>query len=78
MKALFSHIFILKQIRVLVELGCETDFVAKTEGFNDLAASIAMQVAASNPLAVDESGISQDILDKEKEIFMDQAKIRKA
>ena len=58
----------------IIEVNCETDFVAKTEGFNDLAASIAMQVAASNPLAVDESGISQDILDKEKEIFMDQAK----
>ena len=71
---IFSYIHPGGKLGVLVELGCETDFVAKTEGFNDLAASIAMQVAASNPLAVDESGISQDILDKEKEIFMDQAK----
>ena len=71
---IFSYIHPGNKLGVLVELGCETDFVAKTEGFNDLAASIAMQVAASNPLAVDESGISQDILDKEKEIFMDQAK----
>ena len=39
-----------------------------------MAASIAMQVAASNPIAIDESGIAQDLLDKEKEIFMDQAK----
>ena len=71
---IFSYIHPGSKLGVLVELGCETDFVAKTEGFNDLAASIAMQVAASNPLAVDESGISKGILDKEKEIFMDQAK----
>ena len=71
---IFSYIHPGSKLGVLIELGCETDFVAKTEGFNDLAASIAMQVAASNPLAVDESGISQAILDKEKEIFIDQAK----
>ena len=71
---IFSYIHHGGKLGVLLEINCETDFVAKTEGFNDLASSIAMQVAASNPLAVDESGISQDILDKEKEIFMDQAK----
>ena len=71
---IFSYIHHGNKLGVLVELGCETDFVAKTEGFNDLAASIAMQVAASNPLAIDESGIEKDVLDKEKEIFMDQAK----
>ena len=71
---IFSYIHNGSKLGVLVELGCETDFVAKTEGFNDLAASIAMQVAASNPIAIDESGIAQDLLDKEKEIFMDQAK----
>ena len=71
---IFSYIHHGSKLGVLVELGCETDFVAKTEGFNDLAASIAMQVAASNPIAIDESGIAQDLLDKEKEIFMDQAK----
>jgi translation elongation factor Ts len=71
---IFSYIHPGSKLGVLVELGCETDFVAKTEGFNDLAASLAMQVAASNPLAIDKSGIPQDILDKEKEIFIDQAK----
>ena len=49
---IFSYIHPGSKLGVLVELGCETDFVAKTEGFNDLAASIAMQVAASNPLAL--------------------------
>ena len=71
---IFSYIHHGSKLGVLVELGCETDFVAKTEGFNDLAANIAMQVAASNPLAVDESGINKETLDKEKEIFVDQAK----
>lgn len=70
----FSYIHHGNKLGVLVEVGCETDFVAKTEGFNDLASSIAMQVAASNPLAVDESGIAQEILDREKAIFFDQAK----
>ena len=70
----FSYIHHGNKLGVLVEVGCETDFVAKTEGFNDLANSIAMQVAASNPLAVDESGIAKEILDREKEIFIDQAK----
>ena len=70
----FSYIHHGNKLGVLVEVGCETDFVAKTEGFNELASSIAMQVAASNPLAVDESGISKEILDREKEIFVDQAK----
>ena len=70
----FSYIHHGSKLGVLVELCCETDFVAKTEGFNNLAASIAMQVAASNPIAIDESGISQEILAKEKEIFLEQAK----
>ena len=70
----FSYIHHGSKLGVLVELCCETDFVAKTEGFNDLAASIAMQVAASNPIAIDESGISQEILAKEKEIFLEQAR----
>ena len=71
---IFSYIHHGSKLGVLVELGCETDFVAKTEGFNDLAANIAMQVAASNPIAVDESGINKETLEKEKEIFVDQAK----
>ena len=70
----FSYIHHGNKLGVLVEVGCETDFVAKTEGFNELASSIAMQVAASNPLAVDDSGIAKEILDREKEIFIDQAK----
>ena len=71
---IFSYIHHGSKLGVLIELGCETDFVAKTEGFNELAGNIAMQVAASNPLAVDESGLDKKTLDKEKEIFIEQAK----
>ena len=59
---------------VLVELNCETDFVAKTDGFSDLAHNIAMQIVATSPLSVSREDIDQKLLDKEKEIFTDQAK----
>ena len=48
-----SYIHHGSKLGALVELGCETDFVAKTDGFLDLANNIAMQVAASNPMAID-------------------------
>ena len=71
---IFSYIHPGSKLGVLVELGCETDFVAKTEGFNDLAASIAMQVAASNPLALESSLIDQAIIDKEQELIAEELK----
>ena len=62
------------KLGVLVEVGCETDFVAKTEGFNDLASSIAMQVAASNPLALTSDLIDQSVIDKEQELVTEELK----
>ena len=59
---------------VLVELNCETDFVAKTEGFSDLAHNLAMQVAATNPLSISREDIDSTILEREKAIYSDQAK----
>ena len=70
----FSYIHHGGRLGVLVELNCETDFVAKTDGFSDLAHNIAMQIAATSPLAVTREDIDQTLLDKEKEIFTDQAK----
>ncbi len=70
----FSYIHHGGRLGVLVELNCETDFVAKTDGFSDLAHNIAMQIAATSPLSVSREDIDQKILDKEKEIFTDQAK----
>lgn len=60
------------KIGVLVELNCETDFVAKTEAFQTLARDLAMHVAASNPLYVRPEEIPADALDREKEIYKSQ------
>ncbi len=58
----------------LVEVNCETDFVAMTEDFHNLAREIAMQVVAMNPKYVSPEDVPDDILEKEKEILREQAK----
>jgi len=70
----FSYIHHGGRLGVLVELNCETDFVAKTEGFSDLAHNLAMQVAATNPLSIGREDIDNTILEREKAIYSDQAK----
>jgi len=60
------------KIGVLVELNCETDFVAKTEAFQTLAKDLAMHVAASNPIYVRPEQIPADALEREKEIYKSQ------
>ena len=70
----FSYIHHGGRLGVLLELNCETDFVAKTDGFSDLANNISMQIAATNPLSISRDEIDQSVLDREKEIFADQAK----
>lgn len=62
------------KIGVLVEINCETDFVAKTDDFKEFCKNIAMHIAASDPLAVDRESIDQETVEKEKEIFEEQAK----
>jgi elongation factor Ts len=59
---------------VLVEVNCETDFVAKTEDFKELVKEIAMQVAAVSPLYVTREQVPQAALDAEKEIYKAQLK----
>ena len=61
-------------IGVLVELACETDFVAKTEGFQEAANDIAMHVAAARPTWVGREDVPADVLDKEKELIAAQAR----
>lgn len=61
------------RIGVLVEVNCETDFVAKTDDFRQLCRDLAMQIAASKPEFVSREEISQDVIDKEKEIIRAQA-----
>lgn len=61
------------RIGVLVEVNCETDFVAKTDGFKTFVRDIAMHIAATNPQYVSRDQIPQEILEKEKEILRAQA-----
>ncbi len=60
------------RIGVMVEVNCETDFVAKTDDFIQFAKNIAMQVAALNPIAVNREEIPQEVIEKEKEIYRNQ------
>jgi len=61
------------RLGVLVEVNCETDFVGKTEDFKEMAKNIAMQIAATNPVAVDRENIPKDVIEKEMEIYKTQA-----
>lgn len=61
------------KLGVMIELNCETDFVAKTDQFRELARDLGMHVAASNPVSVDREGVPADILAREKDIYVQQA-----
>ena len=71
---IISYVHHGSKLGVLLDIGCETDFVAKTEGFQDLANSVAMQIAATNPMAVSKDDIPSEVVEKEREIYTDQAK----
>jgi elongation factor Ts len=60
------------KIGVLVEVNCETDFVAKTDDYQELIKDIAMHIAAANPVYVKREDIPADVIDKEKEIYASQ------
>ena len=62
------------RIGVLVEVNCETDFVANTQEFKTFVKNIAMQIAASNPLYIRKEDVSKEVLEKEKEIYLAQIK----
>jgi len=61
------------KIGVLIEVNCETDFVARTDDFKDLCKDLAMQVAASSPLVVSREQVPEDLVAAEKEIYKNQA-----
>ncbi|HOK06415.1 MAG TPA: translation elongation factor Ts [Syntrophales bacterium] len=67
-----AYIHMGGKIGVLVELNCETDFVAKTDDFKELARDLAMHVAASNPLYVRPEDIPPEALEREKNIYKEQ------
>ena len=61
------------KLGVMVEVGCETDFVAKTDDFKAFAKNIAMHVAAANPVAIHREEVPAELLEREKEIYVKQA-----
>lgn len=61
------------KLGVLVEVLCETDFVAKTDAFKAFARDIAMHIAAVNPVAVNREEVPADLLQREKDIYINQA-----
>ena len=61
------------KIGVLVDVNCETDFVARTEDFQNLAKEIAMHIAAMNPIAISREDVPAEIIEKEKEILQVEA-----
>ena len=69
----FSYIHTNHKIGVLLELNCETDFVAKTDEFQKLGREICMQIAAANPLYISPENVPAEDLDREKEVFRNQA-----
>jgi len=68
-----SYIHAGSKLAVLVEVNCETDFVAKTDLFQAFSKDIAMHVAAQNPLVVLREELSQDVLERERSIYKEQA-----
>jgi elongation factor Ts len=73
-----SYIHMGGKIGVLVEVNCESDFVARTDDFQNLAREIAMHVAAANPQYVRREEIPGDILDRERSIYREQVKDKPA
>jgi elongation factor Ts len=68
-----SYIHPGDKLGVLVEVNCETDFVAKTDEFKDFVHNLAMHIAASNPISIDRETVPQEIVDREMRIYKEQA-----
>lgn len=69
-----SYIHAGGKIGVLVEVNCETDFTGKNKDFTEFVKDVAIQIAATNPIAIDRERVPQDILVKERDIYATQAK----
>jgi elongation factor Ts len=61
------------KLGVMVELNCETDFVAKTDAFKGFARDLAMHIAAANPIAITREEVPENVISREKEIYIQQA-----
>ena len=71
---IYSYIHPGSKLGVLIEINCETDFVAKTDDFTNLNKDLAMHIAASAPISVKREDISLDVLERERDIYSEQAR----
>ena len=69
-----SYIHHSKNVGVLIELNCETDFVARTDEFQALARDLAMHIAATSPLAISADDVPEDVIDRERSVYRAQVK----
>jgi len=69
-----SYVHFDNRTAVIVELNCETDFVANTDDFKSLAKDIALHVASMAPIAVSSDDIAQDVIDRERAVYLEQVK----
>ena len=69
-----SYVHFDNRTAVIVELNCETDFVANTDDFKALAKDIALHVASMAPIAVSRDDIAQDVIDRERAVYLEQVK----
>ena len=68
-----SYIHMGGKLGVLVEVNCETDFVAKNDDFKEFARNLAMHIAATNPVGISQEDVSEEVINKEREIYRAQA-----
>ena len=64
-----AYVHLGGKLGVLVEVACETDFVARTDKFKELAHDLAMQVAATNPLYLEPKDVPQEVIEREQRIY---------
>ena len=69
-----SYVHFNGKIGVLVEVNCETDFVARTDDFKGLVKNVAEHIAATSPLAVDKDQIPADVIERERRIYVEEVK----
>jgi len=69
-----AYIHMGGKIGVMVEVNCETDFVAKTDDFQEFAKNIAMHIAATSPVGISQEDVPQEVVDREMDIYRAQAK----
>ena len=72
--AIGSYIHFDNKTAVIVEVNCETDFVANTDDFRALAKDIAMHIASTNPISISQDEISEDVIERERAVYMEQAR----